>query len=122
MSLASCNNILDIGLVLFNAINTSDCNLGHFTRYISSVSASFRIDDRSTIRDILPIPLPSMPEVYRWLGSVFNRKFGRGLKLKMAKHAAKEVWTWLVVCALYFEYMGRSHINDNSLCPKLSIL
>jgi hypothetical protein len=59
-------------------------------------------------RDVLSLPLPVLSSVVKWLELVssFKGNQRRQQKAKHALEACNNVWSWLVVFALNYEYAG----------------
>jgi len=70
------------------------------------------------LRDVLPLPLPTLNRATRSLLPATG-KLRRQRRQKEAEAAAREIWSWLVIAALNYEYIGRydcDHWKHRSQC------
>ena len=118
--LAHCKDFFDIGELLFTALQTFPARVSMFLRTYNSFAMPFRggsLDEGdSRLRDLLPLPLPSMEKYSRWRessqsrtagGSYNKKKRSRDAFNRRKQDVCLEIWNYLVVFGLNYEYCGR---------------
>ena len=78
--------------------------LGEFARYISASISSYQVGDGRR-RDVLPLPVPRLPDLGDFDKAV--GRAGRARRIDLGRGHAVDVWSWITVTALNYEYCGR---------------
>ena len=117
--LAKCSGLFDLGELLLFAIQTIPARLSSFLRTFTSFTMPIRGTDLSVpdsadrLRDLLPLPLPAMEKYSRWReyeSNILRGRASRGQSQRLQKFvnvACIDLWNFLVVFGLNFEYCGR---------------
>ena len=100
----SCTSCLALGSALARMILTRPSQLGHFGRSFATYMSPDK-DGEQRLRDVLPLPTPALPTLE--LSPAGRGGPCRARRRAMAADDAREVWSWLVVTALNYEYCGR---------------
>ena len=93
---------LSLGICLYHAMLTCPAQIG---KYVREVRKAMPFQEGRQ-RDILPLPLPCVHMLDKWLLQQFQGNKHRQQKAKLAELACVEVWLWLIVVCLNFEYVG----------------
>ena len=92
---------IEIAHVLFMIIHTSPFRLGKFAHEFNIKTTQL---GKFRYRDLLPMALPTLENFDRWRSLVSS---GGHIYKRTRKAAHSELWTWLSVFALNYEYCGR---------------
>ncbi len=98
---------LQLAESLFWAVQTSPFRFTTFARRYDAASMSLT-EGSCRLRDLLPLPLPSLEPVFRWQDYT-----GHSPKVTKRFRSAAHLtlWQWLIIFGLNYEYCGR--LADN---------
>ena len=104
-ALSDVRNKLELGTTMVNTILRHHGRLGLFARTFSSYSSLHEGTKR--VRDVLPLPVPSLAETFRWHRARGEDGRRRLRHRDVAAAVAREAWTFVVIILLNYEYTGR---------------
>ncbi len=109
--LGAVSSALDLGLLLHDAIMREPARLGLFARTVVDFSWSPQGGSAVRNRDVLPLPPPALHHVDMWLGRQGSGAPSRKNKKTLAMSASVDIWSWLIIVALDYEYVGRMAVD-----------
>lgn len=92
--------------------------LGTYLRGFDTWLVPIRGTATRRIRDVLPLPLPTVSQEDEWWSRRDDRRWRRNKRrdwINLSRSLARQVWMWLVVAALNFEFVGRLS-DDEKWC------
>lgn len=102
-------NAACLGAAWLDAVQNAQCALGKFARKFESHCRTTLASVNGQVKDLLPLPLPSMPAEGEYKCFVANRAARRQHRtrwLEIERQYALEVWTHLSGLALNHQFIG----------------
>ena len=95
---------LDLGSLLYTTVKAHPGGVGLFIAQFKALKAPTQRQ-----RDVLPLPLPPLGRFHKYINNMQSTSIAkqhRQQKAKLSRKACSDVWLWLVVFALNYEFYG----------------
>ena len=102
--ISATNSWLDLGSLLYITVKSHPGGVGLFLAQFEALTAPTQRQ-----RDVLPLPLPPLGRFHKYIKSTQSTakaKQRRQQKAKLGRKACSDVWLWLVVFPLNYEFYG----------------